>query len=387
MWKIRPDGGYTNLYRRSCNYAVRVSERVIVAGSGSGTCGNGFRSTDGGRTWVLDGLAREGIVALFQSTLPALGGATFMGDAPTVRFSLGAGAPGTWSPQVEVGGEPSVFGEVPVSAAYPNGRLLVGIKFGGTLVSDDGGLTFAPAAGFWRPGFWPLTYALAPDPASRYGGTLYAGMSDFSTNDRAAVLASEDGGTTWETRYQFTPGEFGMMGINDAIIAWGPDGALYAGLRWHIGGNDPGTVVRSTDGGRTWEQAADGYAGGGVTGMIVGRDGRLYVAAFQGVYRTESPLAVAGEAQPEALGRLGVAVRPNPAGGRVEVVLRIAAAGAARVVVVDARGREVAVVLAGAVSAGETVRALETSGWPAGVYVVRASVGRETATARLVVAR
>ncbi len=129
---------------------------------------------------------------------------------------------------------------------------------------------------------------------------------------------------------------------------------------------------------------------------FLGPDGRLYVGGVRlgGVvgnvpgwtFRTVLPV-VAGEAAPEALERVGVSVRPNPAGGRVEVVVRAAEAGAARVVVVDALGREVAVVLDGAVSAGETVAALDTSGWPAGVYVVRAAVGGQTATARLVVAR
>ena len=387
IWKISGSQSPVELYRESCTSVVRAAVNVLVAGSRSGAFSEGYRSTNGGRTWIQGGLAREGIVALFQSTLPALGGATFMGDGPTVRFSRGAGAPGTWSPQVEVGGEPSVFGEVPVSEAYPNGRLLAGIKFGGTLVSDDGGLTFTRAVGFSRPGFWPQAFTLAPDAASRYGGTLYASMADFSTNDRAAVLASEDGGSTWELRYQFSPGELGLREITDAIVVWGPDGVLYGGLTQTNGPNDLGTMARSLDGGRTWEAMAEGYAGGGVTAMIVGRDGRLYASTRYGVWRTAEPLAVAGEASPEASERFGVSVRPNPAGGRVEVVLRAAEAGTARVAVVDARGREVAVVLDGAVAAGETVRALETSGWPAGVYVVRASVDRETASARLVVAR
>ena len=352
IWKVRPDGAYTNLIDWGCEYIVQVTERVLVTGSRAGPCGNGFRSTDGGKTWDRTDLAREGVVALFQSTLPALGGRTFMGDAPTVRFSFGQGAPGTWSPQVEVGGEPSVFGEVPPSPAYPNGRLLAGIKFGGTLLSDDGGVTFTPAVGFSRPGFWPQSFTLAPDASSPYGGTLYASMADFSAGDRAAVLASDDGGSTWEIRHQFAPGELGLREITDAVVVWGPDGVLYGGLTQTNGPNDLGTMARSLNGGRTWELMAEGYTGGGVAGMVLGRDGRLYAASRHGVWRTAEALSVAGEAAPEASERLGVAVRPNPAGGRVEVVLRTADAGTARVVVTDALGREVAVVLDGAVSAG-----------------------------------
>jgi hypothetical protein len=58
-----------------------------------------------------------------------------------------------------------------------------------------------------------------------------------------------------------------------------------------------------------------------------------------------------------------------------------------RVAVVDALGREVAVVLAGEAPAGERTVGVDVSAWPVGVYVVRASAGTRTATARLVVAR
>ena len=79
-------------------------------------------------------------------------------------------------------------------------------------------------------------------------------------------------------------------------------------------------------------------------------------------------------------------MRPNPAGGRVEVVVSLTEAQAVRVVVVDALGREVAVVLDEA-AVGERVVGLDTSSWPAGVYVVRATAGAQIASVRLVVAR
>ena len=52
-----------------------------------------------------------------------------------------------------------------------------------------------------------------------------------------------------------------------------------------------------------------------------------------------------------------------------------------------AQGREVAHVYAGPLAAGATPLGLDTSGWATGVYVVRATVGGPTQTARLVVAR
>ncbi|HEX9951149.1 MAG TPA: T9SS type A sorting domain-containing protein, partial [Rubricoccaceae bacterium] len=90
----------------------------------------------------------------------------------------------------------------------------------------------------------------------------------------------------------------------------------------------------------------------------------------------------------EAAGNaLALTVSPNPARFSATLTVTVAEPSSVRVVVVDALGREVAVVLDGAVAAGETVVAVETGAWPAGVYVVRATAGTQTTTARLVVAR
>ena len=125
----------------------------------------------------------------------------------------------------------------------------------------------------------------------------------------------------------------------------------------------------------------------------VGPDGRLYVGVRvlgperDWLYRTTTPFAVAGEAAPVPVGAAGVSVRPNPASVRIEVVLSLVEAGPVRVVVLDVLGREVAVVLDGTAAQGETTIGVETGAWPAGVYVVRATVGSQVASARLVVAR
>ncbi len=160
-----------------------------------------------------------------------------------------------------------------------------------------------------------------------------------------------------------------------------------AGETWRIVGIVPGSLV---------DQGPNATVNARVFWGFLGPDGRLYVGGIHlgGVagnmpgwtFRTMLPV-VADEASPESSERLGLSVRPNPSSGHVAVVLRAARAGTARVIVVDALGREVVVVLDGAVSAGETALSIETGSWPAGVYVVRAAVGGQTATARLVVAR
>ena len=95
---------------------------------------------------------------------------------------------------------------------------------------------------------------------------------------------------------------------------------------------------------------------------------------------------VTGEAGPDGTA-LGLSVRPNPAGASVEVVVTAPEPAEAVVTVLDAMGREVARLYTGPLAASETPFVLDTSGWAAGVYVVRATVGTHTETARLVVTR
>ena len=137
-----------------------------------------------------------------------------------------------------------------------------------------------------------------------------------------------------------------------------------------------------------------GYAGPALSGnrVLLGDDentakgeqaGAAVVLTVPEAWTPDEP----GPPSETAPGALAVAVRPNPARARVEVAVSLAEAGPARVVVLDALGREVAVVLGGEATAGERVVVLDTSQWPAGVYVVRASAGASVASARLVVAR
>jgi hypothetical protein len=78
---------------------------------------------------------------------------------------------------------------------------------------------------------------------------------------------------------------------------------------------------------------------------------------------------------------------PNPTASTVTLVYALGRPVPVDVVVVDVLGREVAVVLDGERRAGERTVRVDTSGWPAGVYVVRAEASGHRVTSRLVVAR
>ncbi len=96
--------------------------------------------------------------------------------------------------------------------------------------------------------------------------------------------------------------------------------------------------------------------------------------------------ATAGEGGAAAVFALD-APAPNPARGAASLTYSLAEAGAARLSVVDLLGREVAVLAEGTLAAGRHAATVETERLAPGVYVVRLTAGRATASRRLVVIR
>ena len=354
--------------------------------AGGGYYGMGY-SDDRGAAWVQAANAfPENTIAIREILLlppPAL--------LPGVASGRGAAAPPDW----------------------PAGRV-VGAGDGGVAYSDTGGEGYTASAWIGAAGGTGDQLALVRRPETH---PLGAGPRLLLTGVRngdpaVSVWSSDDAGVTWQRRaYLYEPATAPGYGRTLGLFALSEPGEADAGAVGRaVAVIGLGHIYETSDAGETWRVVGRAPAMSvtppdeppgrftRVGAAEIGPDGRLYIGVTvigQGsgpgewLYRTTEPFTVAGEetVPSEAPARVGVSVRPNPAGGRVEIVLNIAEAGAARVVVVDARGREVAVVLDGPVSAGEHTLSVETSGWPAGVYVVRASVGAQTATARLVVAR
>ena len=84
---------------------------------------------------------------------------------------------------------------------------------------------------------------------------------------------------------------------------------------------------------------------------------------------------------------LAVTVVPNPTAGRALIAFGAEEATDARVVVFDVLGRQIAELVSGPVDRGRHEFAFDGANVPSGVYVVRATVGNETRTARLTVVR
>jgi hypothetical protein len=365
------------------------------------------RGADRGRTWTVN-YEDHNAYPIFESARTGPDGGPpviLIGAGPygTAR-SFDDGAPGTWEPRGTACCFAEALAEVPPSPSLPGGRVLLGGDEG-VWYSDDGSLSYAQATGPGARTSMVRSFTFVPAEGHPYGSTAFAGVHDFAPphggeSRGATVLRSDDGGATWAIAHQFTASELGLppyagSDVTDVTVYATGDGALWAGVGFSGGaaaGPPRGGVVRSVDGGTTWSRADAGFRDGTGRGYAVNqfalsRTGVLYAATTRGVWRTTTAV-VAGEAGPNgAPGGVGVSVRPNPAGGRVEVVVSLAEAGLIRVVVLDALGREVAVVLDGEGPAGERAVPVDTSGWPAGVYVVRVEAGGRVSSARLVVAR
>src|SRR5690606_21600622 len=329
----KPDGLWSGNLCDPCyaEFAIRTKEGYLLVGARAGAT-DVDRSTDGGQTWERD--VFDGVTTLFQSTVPALGGAVYGCSYPCWR-SFDGGAEGSWEPLGWPGGETASLGEVRGGALLPDGRLLAGL-WNGLVYSDDAGQTWEPSS-LWAPGALvvnsPAFDAVAGHP---YGGAAYAGVLDLRGGERIAVHRSDDGGQTWTEVRVFGPGDFGVAAPHWGVVG-GDDragGALSVGVKQAVGGAAPdrGTVGAALGGGETWVAVGDtshGWGGYAVLRLLVGRDGRLYAATDRGVYRTVEavPVSSAPEPREETGVRLEVATNPFRDEAGVTLTLALAAHG------------------------------------------------------------
>lgn len=146
------------------------------------------------------------------------------------------------------------------------GRLYAGMKPADLLVSDDDGATFAQVSGLtahpshkdWSPGAAGLIlHSIASAPADPQ--KLWVGIS------AAGVLATEDGGATWDRRNRMSNAESCHGHHHPAAPSGGETGhCVHSLVRAPTGAGDlmyqqnHHGVWRSLDGGRSWEDRTEG---------------------------------------------------------------------------------------------------------------------------------
>ena len=108
----------------------------------------------------------------------------------------------------------------------------------------------------------------------------------------------------------------------------------------------------------------------------------------EGLARATAPALTASRSGGEVVsGGLALSVRPNPVHGTATVGLTLDAPSAVRLALYDVLGREVAVLAEGAYGAGPLTAALDGTGLPGGVYLLRAVVTAGASAPRAVIAR
>ena len=114
------------------------------------------------------------------------------------------------------------------------------------------------------------------------------------------------------------------------------------------------------------------------------------LTVIEGVILDITPNATAVDDDPGSpvqLATLNLAAHPNPFNPRTEVAFTAPVDGPARVVAYDLAGRQVDVLLDGAVRAGRTTLTWTPIDLPSGVYLVRATCGPLQSTTRVVLAK
>ncbi|MCC6304715.1 MAG: exo-alpha-sialidase [Rhodobacteraceae bacterium] len=224
------------------NHAIGDSGdgRLWAAGGGELPGAGIWRSADGGASWTLAKLA-NGKFDEYLAADPAFAASIGMQPDPPAPFTGSLDA--IWS------------------LARAGDRILAGARPAALFASDDGGaswerlpgLTDHPSAAGWQPGAAGLTLhsiAAAPDDAARIWVAISA----------AGVLASEDGGTTWDRRNRRANADPAGEGAETGLCVHNLQRAAGAAdILWQQ--NHQG-VFASGDGGRSWREVTAGLPTG-----------------------------------------------------------------------------------------------------------------------------
>lgn len=294
-WAHVGDGIPSNYF--GCS-AVAAGPPVALYVGGIGV----YKSTDGGLTWGSASTGLPGGYINWLAASPADGQTLFACPANGGLYVTADGG-GTWTATGAGLGTKSV--RLPIFLPGDPSVMYAGAGPGGVYKSTDGGATWNPVGPMMAS--IPV-YSLTFDPANSQ--VLYAGSANYS----GSVWKSTDGGATWNTAntglgskdvtyVAFLSGKLwaatsaGLYVSSDGAASWtaagtdlpqawnGPiTGVPYAAQTLFATTYGLG-LIRSTDGGSTWAESAEGISSWELFGVRAepGAPSRLYCIGDPGL--------------------------------------------------------------------------------------------------------
>ncbi|HEX7253869.1 MAG TPA: hypothetical protein VF376_13385 [Thermoanaerobaculia bacterium] len=245
-------------------FAFEASPSRILAG----TLGGGvYQSQDGAQTWTTLDNGLE-LSLIYEVALdPGTPGTVYAGAFDGVHQSVDGGQ--TW--QLKANGLPVDPVDAIVVVSGSQEKWLAGTLGGGLFKSTDGGATWAASAQGLNDSFIGALFVDPNNSSIVYAGTAHPDASS------ERVYKSNDGGNTWSQ----TTLDASVYPIDFLAVNPGNSSQVIAGS------NNVAAYFQSTDAGKTWATVNPSSNCGGVNGFLFNPAGStLYLAGSTGVCRT-----------------------------------------------------------------------------------------------------
>ncbi|MFB0536885.1 MAG: hypothetical protein ACETWR_18125 [Anaerolineae bacterium] len=243
-----------------------------------------YRSTDDGQTWRWLWTETNFYSSFDMSLAYAQDGTLFMAALNTVLRSTDGGE--HWAMYNE-GIEGLDVSVVALSPDWAHDQTLFAAGYGPTYRSTDGGAS-------WQPLSSPLPplYDLALSPNYALDRTLFASYREIEPSaiwPESGVVRSTDGGETWELASTGLPGTYDPWARSIALSPnFATDRTLYVAYQGtsHQG---PNQVFRSTDAGETWVPLPPIPGEPQIHALTVTGHDTVHVATDNGVWHYSEP--------------------------------------------------------------------------------------------------